>query len=119
MKVVFHERFYEEYTADLAAARGWMESVVAALAGTHDFVEPEPATEEDLARVHGQAHIRQIRKDRPLYDIARLAARSGRQKSRSRASPLSVSSDRRGITPARILAGASAISTTWLSPSRS
>ena len=74
MKVVFHDRFYQEYTSDPAAARGRMESMVQALAGRYDFVAPEPATEADLERVHGQAHIRQIRKDAPLYDIARLAA---------------------------------------------
>lgn len=74
MKVVFHDRFYEEYTADPAAARGRMESMVEALTGRYDFVAPEPAAEADLRRVHGEAHVRQIREDRPLYDIARLAA---------------------------------------------
>jgi len=74
MKVVFHDRFYEVYTSDPAAARGRMESMVKALEGKYSFVEPEPASERDLARVHGQAHIQQIRKDAPLYGIARLAA---------------------------------------------
>ena len=74
MKVVFHDRFYEEYTADPAAARGRMESMVEALEGRYDFVAPEPATEADLERVHGKAHIQRIRKDAPLYGIARLAA---------------------------------------------
>ena len=74
MKVVFHDRFYEVYTSDPAAARGRMESMVEALEGKYSFVEPEPASERDLARVHGQAHIQQIRKDAPLYEIARLAA---------------------------------------------
>jgi acetoin utilization deacetylase AcuC-like enzyme len=74
MKVVFHDRFYEVYTSDPAAARGRMESMVKALEGKYDFVEPEPASERDLARVHGRAHLQQIRKDAPLYEIARLAA---------------------------------------------
>ncbi len=57
MKVVFHDRFYEIYTSDPAVARGRMESMVKALEGKYDFVEPEPASERDLARVHGRAHL--------------------------------------------------------------
>lgn len=73
MKVVFHERFHEEYTADPAARQGRMESIVQALEGLYDFVEPEPASEEDLERVHSKAHLQQIQKDALLYEIAILA----------------------------------------------
>jgi acetoin utilization deacetylase AcuC-like enzyme len=51
-----------------------MESMVEALKGKHDFVAPEPASEADLERVHGRAHIQRIRQGAPLYDIACLAA---------------------------------------------
>ena len=40
MKVIFHHRFYDVYTADPAAARGRMESMVSALQGQYDFIEP-------------------------------------------------------------------------------
>jgi len=74
MKVIFHERFYEVYTYDPAAAEGRMEAMVRSLKGEFEFVEPEPALERDIERVHGRAHIQTIKGDPLLYDIALLAA---------------------------------------------
>lgn len=74
MKVIFHQRFYDVYTADPAAARGRMESMVTALEGKFDFIAPEPASERDLERVHGRAHIQQVRRDPRVYEIGCLAA---------------------------------------------
>ncbi|MDS4068102.1 MAG: histone deacetylase family protein [Candidatus Competibacter sp.] len=74
MKVVFHTRFYDVYTADPAAARGRMESMVDALAGKFDFIEPAPASERDLERVHGKTHIQQVRREPLVYELGRLAA---------------------------------------------
>jgi len=74
MNVIFHHRFYEVYTADPAAARGRMESMVAALEGTYAFIEPQPATEPDLARVHGAAHLQRIQANPPVDEVGRLAA---------------------------------------------
>lgn len=76
MKVVFHDRFRKEYAADPAAARGRMESMVETLEKKHDFVAPEPATEEDLARVHGRAHIREIRQSARTPDSVITLIRS-------------------------------------------
>ena len=72
MKVIFHERFYEVYTYDPAAAEGRMEAMVRSLKGEFEFVEPEPALERDIERVHGRAHIQTIKGDPLLYDIALL-----------------------------------------------
>jgi acetoin utilization deacetylase AcuC-like enzyme len=74
MKVIFHKRFYEVYTRDPAAASGRMEPMVKALEGKHDFVEPESASEMDLERVHGRAHIQHVKKDLPVYEMGCLAA---------------------------------------------
>lgn len=74
MKVIFHHRFYQVYTADPAAARGRMEAMVDALEGKYDFIEPEPASERDLERVHGSAHIHQIQRDPLVYELGCLAA---------------------------------------------
>ncbi len=74
MKVVFHKRFYEVYTHDPAAAAGRMESIVNALKGTHDFIEPFPASEKDLERVHGRQHIQSVKRDPLVYEVALLAA---------------------------------------------
>ena len=74
MKVIFHPRFYEVYTSDPAAAAGRMESIVKALEKDFEFVEPGPALERDLERVHGRSHIQQVKGDRPVYEIGCLAA---------------------------------------------
>jgi len=74
MKVIFHERFYEVYSTDPAAAPGRMEAIVKALRGIFPIVKPEPADERDLERVHGRAHIQSIRRDPLLFEVACLAA---------------------------------------------
>ena len=73
MKVIFHEMFYEVYTYDPAAAEGRMEAMVRSLKGKFEFIEPEPALERDIERVHGRAHIQTIKGDPLLYGIALLA----------------------------------------------
>ncbi len=74
MKVIFHERFYEVYANDPAAASGRMEPIVKALQGLYPFVEPKPAAEQDLQRVHGRAHIEWVRRDSLLFETACLDA---------------------------------------------
>jgi acetoin utilization deacetylase AcuC-like enzyme len=74
MKVIFHDRFYEVYSHDPAAAPGRMEAIVRTLKGTFEFMEPGPASERDLERVHGREHIRSVKQDPTLYEVALLAA---------------------------------------------
>ena len=74
MKVIFHKRFYEVYTSDPAAASGRMEAIVKTLEGKFEFVEPEPASEKDLERVHGRNHIQSVKGDPMVYEIGLLAA---------------------------------------------
>ena len=69
MKVIFHHRFYDVYTADPAAARGRMEAMVTALEGHYDFIEPQPASAADLERVHGKAHIQRIKAEPLVYEL--------------------------------------------------
>jgi len=73
MKVVCHEDFYQVYSHDPAAAEGRMESIVRVIAPRVEFVTAEPATEADLAAVHTEAHLANVR-NRGLYSIAALAA---------------------------------------------
>ena len=61
MKVVYHENFNQVYTSDPAAAAGRMEAVVDVLKGRVTFVEPEPAEQEDIERVHTAGHIASVR----------------------------------------------------------
>jgi len=74
MKVIFHPRFYEVYTSDPAAAAGRMEPMVKALEKEFEFIEPEPASERDLERVHGKNHIQFVKGDSQVYEMGILAA---------------------------------------------
>jgi acetoin utilization deacetylase AcuC-like enzyme len=73
MRVIFHPRFYEVYTSDPAAASGRMESIVKELEKDFEFVEPKPASERDLERVHGRQHIQYVKRDSLVYEIGLLA----------------------------------------------
>lgn len=73
MKVIFHEDFYQVYASDPAAAAGRMQAVVDVIKPHVEFVQTEPASEADIARVHSQLHIDRI-KQGGVYDIAALAA---------------------------------------------
>lgn len=74
--VVFHPAYLKVYSNEAAAAPGRIEAILKELQGVPDFifVEPEPATEEDLRSVHTQAHIDSVKRNPQLYDIACLAA---------------------------------------------
>src|SRR4030042_6462968 len=74
MKVIFHPRFYEVYTGDPAAAPGRMEAIVKELKGRIEFIEPEPASERDVERVHGRSHIQSVKQEELVYEIGLLAA---------------------------------------------
>jgi len=73
MKVIFHSRFYEVYTSDPAAAPGRIEAIVKALGKEFELIEPEPAVERDLERVHGRQHIQSIKGDPSVYEIGLLS----------------------------------------------
>ncbi len=74
MKIVFHEKFYEVYVSDPAAAAGRMEAIVNALRNDVEWVQPSLASEKDLARVHTMQHIERIKGSQDLYEMASLAA---------------------------------------------
>ena len=73
MKVVYHRRYAEVYAGDPAAAPGRMESILKELRGRFEFLEPEPAVEEDILLVHSQRHLEYVKSLR-LYENALLAA---------------------------------------------
>ncbi len=73
MKVIFHPRFYEAYTSDTAAAPGRMEAIVKTLEKEFEFIEPQPASERDLERVHGRQHIQSVKSEPQVYEVGLLA----------------------------------------------
>ncbi len=72
MKIVFHPKFYEEYTSDPAAEAGRMEAIVKELKD-FEFVEPEPAKREDILLVHTERHYEYVRSMPVVYEVAMLA----------------------------------------------
>ncbi len=74
MKIIFHERYYEVYTADPAASAGRMEPIMAALGNDFEVMVPSPASDQDLALVHTQDHIQSIKRHPEIYEVAVLSA---------------------------------------------
>ncbi|MDZ7830531.1 MAG: histone deacetylase family protein [Desulfobacterales bacterium] len=76
MKVVFDQAFYTVYTSDPAAEPGRIQAIVRALPTDITFVEPKPATYEEINLAHTADHIRIIQ-EQELYAMAALAAGGG------------------------------------------
>ncbi len=74
MKVIFHERFHDVYTFDPASAEGRMKAITGALQDIYEFIETEPASDDDIRLVHGMPHIRSVSYQSHVYEIAKLAA---------------------------------------------
>ncbi|HOV43382.1 histone deacetylase family protein [Syntrophothermus lipocalidus] len=74
VRVVYHPRFTEVYDIDPAAARGRIEAVLEELGNRYTFVEPEPATDEDILLVHTPEHLERVRRHSHVYELALLAA---------------------------------------------
>ncbi|MDQ0286927.1 acetoin utilization deacetylase AcuC-like enzyme [Desulfofundulus luciae] len=73
MKVVFHERYKEVYASDPAAAAGRLDPMVEELAQSFPFVEPRPATDDDVLLVHTPGHLERVKKRPHTYEVALLA----------------------------------------------
>lgn len=75
MKVVFHEIYKHVYDYDPAALPGRMEAIVDELWGHYRFIEPLPASENDLLLVHKKSHVDWVKMNYwHIYEIAALAA---------------------------------------------
>jgi len=74
MKVVFHERFYDVYTGDPAAAAGRLEPSVKILKKKYELIKAQNAKVADVERVHDRAHIEDVKRFDKIYSMALLAA---------------------------------------------
>ena len=77
MKIVFHERYYNsDYARDPAAEPGRLEGIINLLSKKKEFefINPEPAKEEDILRAHTESHYRSIKRESLLFELASLAA---------------------------------------------
>jgi acetoin utilization deacetylase AcuC-like enzyme len=73
MKIVFHEKYKQIYSYDPASKAGRMESIIGAIKD-YDFIQPEPATEDDLLLVHTKSLIDSVERDELVFEVASLAA---------------------------------------------
>ena len=73
MKIVFHRRYYNSsYSMDPAAAPGRLEGIIDVLSKNEDyeFIEPIPATKNDILRAHSERHLSYIKRDHLLFELA-------------------------------------------------
>jgi acetoin utilization deacetylase AcuC-like enzyme len=76
MKIVYHPSMLQTYDDTPAGAPGRLESAVEILGRQtgYEFIEPKPATDEQILRVHTQSHIEEVRRDSRVAKVAFLAA---------------------------------------------
>ncbi|HRW82585.1 MAG TPA: hypothetical protein P5049_03915 [Methanothrix sp.] len=72
MKIVYSKRFEERYSTNPVESPDRARLPAQALAG-REFVEPEPASSEDISRVHSPEHIERVRQ-KGMLEPALLAA---------------------------------------------
>ncbi len=73
MKIVFHEKYKLVYTYAPASKAGRIENILEALKG-YEFIQPEPAAEDDLLLVHTKSLIDSVKGDELVFEVASLAA---------------------------------------------
>lgn len=77
MKVIFHKDYCKsDYADDSAAAPGRMEAITKALRAKNsfEFVEPKPATRQDILIAHERNYVESVEKNETLFKAACLAA---------------------------------------------
>ena len=78
MKIVFHERYYtSNYSMDPAAAPGRLDGIMTIIKTKKDeyeIITPESASEKDILIAHSERHIKAIKRDPLLFELASLAA---------------------------------------------
>ncbi|MHA1271677.1 MAG: histone deacetylase family protein [Candidatus Helarchaeota archaeon] len=77
MKIVFHKKYFDVYTNDPAADGGRLEPIIKELKkypNEYEFVEPVPATEDDILRSHTLGHLKDIKTDGMVFEYAMLSA---------------------------------------------
>ena len=74
MKIIFHEKYREEYAFDPAAKSGRLDKAVEVLEPHFEFVQPDMCTEQDVLRVHTKSHFDMVSEASQLFTLSLLAA---------------------------------------------
>jgi acetoin utilization deacetylase AcuC-like enzyme len=74
MKIVFHEKFYDStYVDNGASVPGRMEAIMKELSNQYDIIKPLGSPQETIELAHSQAHIKKVKENKKLFDMASLA----------------------------------------------
>lgn len=73
MKIIYSKKFNVVYASDPASAAGRMEAIYNEIKDLYEFIEPTPASVEDLKLAHSDMHITHIKSLGLVYDVALLA----------------------------------------------
>jgi acetoin utilization deacetylase AcuC-like enzyme len=73
LKIIFHDKYFDIYSEDPASAEGRLDYAYRVLKDHFEFVQPQPACEDDLLLVHSQAHVSHLKDAPRLFDAASLA----------------------------------------------
>lgn len=74
LTVMYHDAYRIDYPTASCETPERIESVIAALREHYPVLEPEPASEEDILRVHTQSILDDVKRDPDLYRAAIMAA---------------------------------------------
>lgn len=73
-KVVYHPLYETDSTTATVESPERVRTIREELAGDFTFINPEPATEEDILCVHTRPLLEEVKEDRLLFEVASLAA---------------------------------------------
>lgn len=74
MKVVYHPLFETRYPTAAVECPDRVRVIREEIQGLFPFVEPTPASEEDILLVHTEGLLEEVRGEPRLFEVARLAA---------------------------------------------
>ena len=74
LKVIYHDVYMTDYPTASCENPSRLESIMAVLRRHYAVIEPTPASEEDILRVHTQSILRDVQRDTGLYRAAAMAA---------------------------------------------
>lgn len=74
VKVVYHPLFETHYPTAAVECPERVRVIREEVQGAFPFVEPKPASEEDILLVHSRELLEEVKGERRLFEVARLAA---------------------------------------------
>lgn len=74
LKIIYHDAYLTDYPTASCETPSRVDSIVAVLQRHYAIIEPTPAMDEDILRVHTQSILSDVQRDPELYRAASMAA---------------------------------------------